>query len=85
MKQFNYLIKNELGIHARPAGMLVKSAEPFCSNVSIANGDKTADAKHLFELLRLTVKCGDKVTVTCEGEDEDNAAAALEVFFTQML
>ena len=85
MKHFCYSIKNELGIHARPAGLLVKVAEPFCSAVCVMKGDKPADAKRLFELMSLTVKCGDNVTVTCEGEDEDAAAEALEAFFTSML
>ena len=85
MMQFRYSIRHELGIHARPAGLLVKSAEPFRSDVRVVKGGKIADAKRLFELMGLAVKCGDRVTVTCEGDDEAEAAAALEMFFTQTL
>ncbi len=81
MKEFDYTIKDELGIHARPAGMLVKEAGKFTSNITIIKGDKTADSKRLFALMGLGVKNGDTVTVKMDGTDEEAAYDSLKQFF----
>ena len=80
MKTFDYVIKDELGIHARPAGLLVKEAGGYKSSIKIAKGEKSADAKKIFGIMGLGAKCGDTVTLTIEGEDEEEAAAKLEEF-----
>lgn len=80
MKQFDYTIKDELGIHARPAGLLVKEASKFSSAITITMGEKKADAKKIFGLMGLGAKCGDTVTTIADGEDEAAAIAALEEF-----
>lgn len=85
MKTFNYIITDEVGIHARPAGMLVKEAKKYASTVSIVKGEKKADAKKLMVLMGLDVKCGEEVTVEVDGADEEEAAAALETFFKENL
>ena len=85
MKQFQYTIKDELGIHARPAGILVKQAAGYQSAVTIAKGEKSADAKRIFGVMGLGVKTGEEVTITVEGADEDTAAAELETFFKENL
>lgn len=85
MKTFNYVITDEVGIHARPAGMLVKEAKKYASTVSIVKGEKKADAKKLMVLMGLGVKCGEEVTVEVDGVDEEAAAAALETFFKENL
>lgn len=85
MKEFKYTIKDELGIHARPAGLLVKEASKFSSSVMVEKGDKKGDAKKIFALMGLGVKCGEEVTVRIEGDDEDKAIADLESFFRQKL
>lgn len=85
MKTFNYIITDEVGIHARPAGMLVKEAKKYASTVSIVKGEKKADAKKLMVLMGLGVKCGEEVTVEVDGVDEEAAAAALETFFKENL
>ena len=85
MREFTYTIKDELGIHARPAGLLVKEAAKFSATVKIAKGEKSADAKKLFALMGLGVKNNDEITVTCEGADEDAAAEALQVFLAANL
>lgn len=79
MKTFTYTIQDELGIHARPAGMLAKAAAGFKSVVTIDNGTKKADAKRLMAIMSMGVKKGH--TVTVEGEDEETAATAMEEFF----
>lgn len=85
MKEFNYVIKDETGIHARPAGMLVKCAKNFKSDIKIEHNGKSADAKKLFNLMSLAVKCGNEIKVICTGEDELEASAELENFFKDNL
>ena len=67
MTQFQYTIKDAAGIHARPAGMLVKAAAGYTSTIKIEKGGKSADLKRLFALMGLAVKQNDVVTVTCDG------------------
>lgn len=81
MKKFNYVIKDELGIHARPAGMLVKMAKQYESAVEIRKGEKNVRASQLLMLMSLGVKQGEEVTVSIEGEDEDQAYKELNAFF----
>ena len=81
MKSFEYVIKDELGIHARPAGMLVKEAKKYSSQVCIDNGTKKSDATKLMAVMSMAVKCGDTVTVTVEGEDEEVALEGIKNFF----
>jgi phosphocarrier protein len=85
MKSFNYIITDEVGIHARPAGLLVRAAKEVASNVTITCNGKSADVKKLMMLMSLGVKQGAEVTVTVEGEDEDSASKALEQFFKENL
>lgn len=86
MKQFTYTITNPIGIHARPAGQLVKAAKACGSTVTITRTDgRSAPASGLIALMALCVKCGEAVTVTVEGGDEDAAAAVMERFFRDNL
>ncbi|MDD3404056.1 MAG: HPr family phosphocarrier protein [Hespellia sp.] len=82
MKTFTYTINDELGIHARPAGMLVKTAKQFSSNVMIKKADGTPiDVTRMMAVMGLGVKRGDIVEISAEGEDEMQAVEALEEFF----
>ena len=85
MKTFTYTIKDELGIHARPAGMLAKTAKGFESTVTIEKDGKAVNAQKLMMLMGLGVKCGDTITVTVEGADEEAAAKAMEDFLSANL
>ena len=85
MKTFEYTIKDELGIHARPAGMLVKEAKNFASECTITKDGKTKKLTQLMMLMSLGVKQGDTVTVSVDGADEDAAVAALKEFFENNL
>lgn len=85
MKTFTYTIKDEVGIHARPAGLLVKKAKEFGSTITVEKDGKSVNASKLMALMGLGVKCGDTVTVKAEGSDEDNAVAAMEEFFKSNL
>lgn len=81
MKQFTYVITDAAGIHARPAGLLVKEAAKFSCSTTIAKGAKKGDLKRIFGVMALGVKKGEEVAITCDGADEEAAAAALEAFF----
>ncbi len=85
MKEFCYTITDEVGIHARPAGLLVKKAGEFQSEVKISKGEKSADAKKIFGIMSLAVKYDDEVKVTVSGNDEDRAAEELKKFFEENL
>jgi phosphocarrier protein len=78
MKNFQYVIKDELGIHARPAGLIVKEATKFSSSITIQKGEKAVDAKKLFSLMSLGAKKTDTITLTIDGEDEAAAYEALK-------
>lgn len=82
MKEFTCVINDELGIHARPAGMLAKEAKALGDTViTVTKGDKTVKASQLMKLMGLGVKKGDAVTIAAEGGDEDAAIEAMKVFF----
>lgn len=85
MKEFTYKICDEVGIHARPAGLLVKKAGEFASDITVFKDEKGADAKKLFAVMGLGVKKGDTVRIQVSGSDEENAAAELEKFFVDNL
>ena len=70
MKQFSYIIKDEIGLHARPAGMLAKEAKKYQSTVTLSSKGKSAAASKLMAIMGMGVKHGDNVEVTIEGADE---------------
>lgn len=85
MKSFTHEIKDPLGLHARPAGMLVKAAAGYQSAVTLEAPTGKADAKRIMAVMRLAAKQGMTLTVTCEGPDEDKACEALKAFLGENL
>jgi len=86
MKQFTYTVKDPVGIHARPAGLLAKAAKGLDSTITLAKADgKSANATRLMAVMGLAVKTGETVTVTIEGGNEEASAAAMEQFFKDNL
>lgn len=85
MKSFEYTIKDELGIHARPAGMLAKAAKALDSEITISLNGKSAVASKLMAVMGLGVKCGDTVTVSINGGDEIASEKTIREFFTANL
>ncbi len=85
MREFTYQIKDQEGIHARPAGQLVKLAQGFASDVTIRRGERSVSAKKLFALMGMGIKQDEVVTVTVSGADEEAALTALETFFREQL
>lgn len=80
MKEFKYVITDEIGIHARPAGMLVKEAKAFSSKITLEANGKSAEATKLMAIMSLGVKTGAEVVIKAEGDDEDTAIAKMEEF-----
>ena len=86
MKSFEYTITDPVGIHARPAGMLVKAIKALDSTVTIAKADgKSAVGTKLMALMGLGIKQGETVTVTVEGGDEENNYTVMSKFFSDNL
>lgn len=81
MKNFQYKIQDPLGLHVRPAGMLVKKAKEYESIITIVKGNKKAFADKLMDVMALGIKKGEDITVNVEGEDEDLAFLEMERFF----
>lgn len=85
MKEFNYVITDAEGLHARPAGLIVKLAANYTSAIRLQANGKTADAKRLFSVMKLAAKCGQELHVEVEGEDEEAAFVAVQEFCAKEL
>lgn len=85
MKNFSYVIKDEIGIHARPAGLLVKEAKKYASKVVIKANGKSAEATRLMAIMGMGVKCGQTVEVEVTGDDEETAFEGMKAFFEENL
>lgn len=85
MKTFQYKIQDEIGIHARPAGLLVKEAKKYGSKIVLKINGKEAEATKLMAIMSLGVKNGQTVEVVVEGEDEASALEGMQRFFERNL
>jgi phosphocarrier protein len=85
MREFDYVIKDEIGIHARPAGLLVQEAKKYESKIMISKEGKKAEATRLMALMALGVKGGQTVKVEIVGADEDAAYEGMIAFFNKNL
>ena len=83
MVTFAYIIKDELGLHARPTGILVKEARTYQSKIQLSCNGKTVDATHLLAVMAMGVKCGNELVITVEGPDEEETAAKFEAFLKE--
>ena len=83
MKEFQYTIKDELGVHARPAGLLVKLAKGFSSKITLEKNGKSCDMRKLMAVMSLGIKQGETITVRVEGEDEATAADKIATFLNE--
>ncbi len=85
MRFFEYTIKDELGIHARPAGLLVNVAKQFESKITIEKNNTSISATKLIALMGLGVKKGDTIKITIDGADEDAAEEKIRNFLNENL
>ena len=83
MKEFQYTIKDACGIHARPAGLLVKTVKGFASTATLEKDGKSCDMRKLMALMGMGVKQGETVTIKVEGDDEEAAAEAIQKFLSE--
>ncbi len=81
MKTFTHTIRDDAGIHARPAGMLVNKVKALGCPVTLRFGEREADASRLFSIMSLGLKCGDTISIEVNGED--SAADELELFLRE--
>ena len=75
------VIQNRAGIHARPAAMLVQLTKNFSSSIYFEKGAERINAKSIMGILTLGAAYGTEISVIAEGEDEQNAVAALAQLF----
>lgn len=85
MKEFQYTIKDEQGIHARPAGCFVKEAAAFPCKVTISKDGKEVDAKRILGVMGLGVKCGQEIVLRTDGDQEEEAMEKLRRFLEENL
>ena len=74
-------IKNEQGLHMRPAGVLSKAAAKYPCDVKLISGDKEVNAKSIMLLIGACLKCGMDVTVQCDGDQEEDALKEIITLF----
>jgi phosphocarrier protein HPr len=74
---------NKLGLHARPAAMLVQKASQFKSEIRLKKDDMEANAKSILSVMMLAAEVGSFVTIKAEGEDEQEAVEALTQLFEE--
>ena len=77
MKRKEVEIKNKLGLHARPASLLVKLAGKYSSEIDLIKEDTEVNAKSILGVMMLAAGPGQKLTITAEGSDEVEAVEAL--------
>lgn len=83
MVSFEYTIHDAMGLHARPVGLMVKAVAPYRSTrIEISHGGKTADAHRMFSVMALQVKQNETITVTVDGENEQEIARTIQEIFT---
>ena len=78
MPEITLTVRHEVGLHARPAALFVQTAKQFKSEITVTHGERTANAKSILSVLTLGANQGAVITIRAEGEDADEALAALE-------
>ncbi|MCQ2531595.1 MAG: HPr family phosphocarrier protein [Saccharofermentans sp.] len=81
MKKFTYTIKNEIGIHVKPAGDLSRAASKYMSKIFVTKDGNSADATKILAVMSLGIGFKDKITVTAMGEDDEIAIEGMKKFF----
>ncbi len=79
MKELEITVKNETGLHSRPADVFVRTAKLFESDIKISKDEKTANAKNIIKVILLNVSQNDTIRISAEGADEDAAIEELKL------
>jgi phosphocarrier protein len=85
LREFRYVIHDKMGLHAQPAGYLVKTAMSFPCKVTIGVRGKETDAKRIMAVAGLQVKCGEEIILKTDGEQEEEAMDVLSGFIERNL
>jgi phosphocarrier protein len=83
MQEIKYRIDDEMGLHARPAGLLVKLVAKYKSDIQLGTPAKMVNAKRIIGVMSLTLKQGNEMTMTFNGEDEGEAVSAVKAFLEE--
>ncbi len=81
MKKLSVVVKSKMGLHARPASMLVSLAQEFESEIKVEKDAKVVNGKSILGILSIAAKNGDKISVSAEGTDEIAAINAMDELF----
>lgn len=84
MKTQEVEIVNPTGLHTRPGNQFVQLAKTFACDIRVIKGEKDANAKSLLKVLKVGISAGDRITLECNGDDEDAAMDALTAFIAQL-
>lgn len=85
MKELRYVITDEVGLHARPAGLFVSAASKFVCKIRMISGTKDIDGKSILAVMSMALKKGDEMHLVFEGEDEEKAYEAMQAFLKENL
>ncbi len=78
MKEIKVLVVDPVGLHARPATVAVNAASKFKCDVKVSFKERSVNMKSIMGVMSLGIPTQSEITITCEGEDEDAAVAAIE-------
>jgi phosphotransferase system HPr (HPr) family protein len=77
-------IVNETGLHTRPGNQFVKQAKQYECTINVKKGDKEFSAKSLLKLMKIGISKGDKIEISCDGPDEEEALESLCTFIANL-
>lgn len=84
MIEKNVTIKNETGLHARPAASLVQFVKKYDESIEIILDNKVADAKSIFNVMSLGISKGTEVTLRVDGENEEKTLGEVVNFIENL-
>ncbi|MBI5423165.1 MAG: HPr family phosphocarrier protein [Opitutae bacterium] len=77
------LVENKMGIHARPAAMIVRVTNKFKSDVFVEKDDEQVNGKSIMGLMMLAAAKGSKIKFVATGEDAESMLNELEALFAK--
>ena len=83
MEKLSFVVSDPVGLHARPATILVNQASKFSSNINLIYNGKSVNLKSIMGVMSLGVGQGADVTISAEGADADDAIAAITETMTK--
>ena len=83
MKEITVLVVDPVGLHARPATVAVNAASKFKSDVKVAFKDKAVNMKSIMGVMSLGIPTQSEITISCEGEDEEEAIEQIEAILRE--